>query len=75
MQDFEIVTKWLSGNYMVLNSGKCCFMCLRQNTINEPFVCYITEMKNSKEEKILEVIIDNKLTFKSQVKNLRKKSS
>ena len=75
MQDFEIVTKWLSGNYMVLNSGKCCFMCLRQNTTNEPFVCYITEMKNSKEEKILEVIIDNKLTFKSQVKNLRKKSS
>ena len=58
-----------------LNSGKCCFMCLRQNTTNEPFVCYITEMKNSKEEKILEVIIDNKLTFKSQVKNLRKKSS
>ena len=75
MQDFEIVTKWLSGNYTVLNSGKCYFMCLRQNTTNEPFVCYITEMKNSKEEKILEVIIDNKLTFKSQVKNLRKKSS
>ena len=27
-QDFEIVTKWFYENYMVLNSGKCHFMCL-----------------------------------------------
>ena len=32
-------------------------------------------MKNSKEEKILGVIIDNKLRFKSHVKNLCKKAS
>ena len=32
-------------------------------------------MKNSKEEKILGVIIDNKLRFKSQVKNLCKRAS
>ena len=58
---------------MVLNSGKCHFMCLRQNTVNEIFVCDDTEMKNSKEEKILRVTIDNKLRFKSHVKNLSKK--
>ena len=45
---------------MVLDSEKCHFMCLRQNTVNETFVYDNTEMKNSKEEKILGVIIDNK---------------
>ena len=69
-QDFEIVTKWFYENYMVLNSGKCHFMCLGQNTVNETFVYDNIEMKNSKEEKILGVIIDNKLRFKSHVKSL-----
>ena len=32
-------------------------------------------MKNSKEQKILGVTIDNKLTFKSHIKNLCKKAS
>ena len=48
-------------------------MCLGQNTVNEIFVYDNTEMKNSKEEKILRVTIDNKLRFKSHVKNLSKK--
>ena len=48
-------------------------MCLGQNTVNETFVCDNTEMKNSKEEKILRVIIDNKLRFKSHVKIYVKK--
>ena len=56
---------------MVLNLGKCHFMCLGQNTINEIFVCDNIERKNSKEEKILGVIIDNKLRFKSHIKNLK----
>ena len=38
--------------------------------MNETFVYNKTEMKNSKEEKILGVIIDNKLRFKSHVKSL-----
>ena len=60
-QDLKIVTNWFYENYMVLNSGKCHFMCLGQNTGNETFVYDNIEMKNSKEEKILGVIIDNKL--------------
>ena len=60
---------------MVLNSVKCHFMCLGENTLNEKFVYDNIEMKNSKEEKILGVIIDNKLRFKSHVKNLCKKAS
>ena len=50
-------------------------MCLGQNTVNETFVYDNIEMKNSKEEKILGVIIDNKLRFKSHVKDLSKKAS
>ena len=69
------LTKWFYENYMVLNSGKCHFMCLGQNTVIEAFVYDNIEMKNSKEEKILGVIIDNKLRFKSHVKDLSKKAS
>ena len=47
-------------------------MCLEQNIVHETFVSI--EMKNGKEEKILGVIMDNKLRFKSHVKNLCKKA-
>ena len=59
------MTKWFYENYMVLNLGKCHFMCLGQNAVNETFVCYNIDM-NIKEEKILRVIIDNKRRFKSR---------
>ena len=73
--DFQIVTKWFYENYMVLNSGKCHFMCLGKNTENETYFFKNTEMKNSSEEKSLGTTIDNKLKFKSHVKNLCKKAS
>ena len=60
---------------MVLNSGKCHFMCLCKNAENETYFFNNTEMKNSNEEKILGIIIDNKLKFKSHVKKLSKKAS
>ena len=56
---------------MVLNSGKCHFTCLGKNTENEKYFFNNAEMKNSSEEKVLGVTIDNK--FKSHVKNLCKK--
>ena len=65
--DFQIVTKWFYQNYMVLNSGKCHFMCLGKNTENETYFFNNTEIKNSSEEKILGITIDNKLQFKSHV--------
>ena len=73
--DFEIVTKWFHENYMVLNSGKCHFMCLGKNTENETYFFNKSEMRNSSEEKILGITIDNKPKFKSHVKNLCKKAS
>ena len=60
---------------MALNAGKCRFMCLGKDTRNETFIFNGVVMKNSKEQKILGVTIDNKLTFKSHIKNLCKKAS
>ena len=50
-------------------------MCLGQNSVNEKFVYDDIEMKNSKEKKILGVIIENKLRFKNHLKNQCKKPS
>ena len=60
---------------MVLNAGKCHFMCLGRNTDNETFIFKDTIMNNSKEKKkILRVIIDNRLIFSSHTRELCKKS-
>ena len=42
-------------------------MCLGNNTENETFLFHNILMENSKEQKILGAIIDNKLNFKSHL--------
>ena len=42
---------------MVLNPGKCNFMCLGQNKGNETYCFNDTEMKNSSKEKIFGITI------------------
>ena len=56
LNDFNKVTEWFFKNYMVLNAGKCHFMCLGKNTENETFIFKDTIMNNSKEEKLLGII-------------------
>ena len=68
--DFDAGTKRFYENHMALNAGKCCFMCFGKNAGNETFIFKCLVLKNSKEQKILGVTIDNKLTFKSHIKNL-----
>ena len=60
---------------MALNAEKYHFMCLGKDARNETFIFESVIMKNIKEQKILGVTKDNKLTFKSHIKNLRKKAS
>ena len=60
---------------MVVNAGKCDFMCFDKNTKNEIFTFKDTIMNNSKEEKILGFIIDNRLTFSSHIRELCNKAS
>ena len=51
---------------MVLTVGKCYFICLGNNTENETFLFYKILMEK-KEQKIIGVVIDNKLNFKSHL--------
>ena len=62
---FDTVHQWFYENYMVLNAGKCHFMCLGNNTENETFLFHNILMENSKEQKLISVTIDNNLNFKS----------
>ena len=48
---------------------------LGKDTRNETFILKGLVMKNSKEQETLGVTIDNKLTFKSHIKNLCNKAS
>ena len=58
---------------MVLNVGKYHFMCLWSNTENKTFLYHNILIENSKEQKILDVIIGNKLNFKSHISELCKR--
>ena len=60
---------------MVLNQITSHFMCFGRNTGNETFVFKNKIMKNSYEQEILGIIIDNKLNFKSHIRNLCKTAS
>ena len=55
---------------MVLNAGKCHFMCLGNNTETETFLFNNILMENSKEQKFFGVI-----NFKSHISELSKKAS
>ena len=48
-------------------------MCLSKTTENETYFFNNTEMKSSNKGKILGITIDNKLKFKSHVKNFVRK--
>ena len=60
---------------MVQNAGKYHFICLGKNTKNETFTFKDTIMNNSKEEEILGVTTEDRLTLSSHIKELCKKAS
>ena len=72
-KNFDTVHQWFYKNYMVFNAGKYHFMYLGNNTENETFLFHNILMENSKEQKILGIIIDNKSNFKSHTSEIRKK--
>ena len=62
-KDFKTVTEWFYDNYKVLNPKKCHYICLGKNSNNDMFWFHNLCLENSNEEVILDVTIDNKLTF------------
>ena len=68
--NLRAITNWFFENYMILNSEKCHY----KNCADDKFIHSGTKFKNSsKEETILGVIIDNKLTCDSHVNRICKK--
>ena len=64
-QEFSIYSNWFYDNYMVLNPGKCHFMLF-------DFICNDIILKHSSHKKILDVTIDNKLSFDEDIINICK---
>ena len=73
-KDFRIVTNWFCEIFMVSNSKRCHFMCVGRDVENETSTFKNVCCKNSKEETILGITIDNKLNFGSHIRNMCKKS-
>ena len=74
--DFTILSKWFYNNFMVLNPDKCSFMLLGvDNELPTNLVCGNKTLKNSKQEKVLGVTIDNKLNFETQLLNITKNAN
>ena len=61
--NFLILDEWFFNNFLVLNSDKCHFMTLGTPNTLPNFKCKNIIIKNSASEKLLGVIIDNKLDF------------
>ena len=72
---FDIVSHWFYKDYMMLDARNYHFICLRNNTENKTFLFNINLVENSSEQKIIGLIIANKLNFKSQINELCNKVS
>ena len=74
--DFNIFSKWFYNNFMVLNPDKCSFMLLGvDDELQTNLVCGNETLKNSKQEKVLGVTIDNKLNFATHLSNITKNAN
>ena len=73
--DFMIVENWFFENYMILNPGKCYFMCIGKN-VNDSESLNLNglNLKNCKEVEVLGITIDRNLNFKGHIKNISRKA-
>ena len=70
MNDFRVVKEWFYRNFMILNPNKCHYRCTGRNTEINIFKFKFVCLENSKEEEILVITINNKLTFDSFIKGI-----
>ena len=73
-EDFSKIFKWYE-NFMIFNPVKCNFLTLGFQDAQPNFSYDNITIKNLSEEKILGITIDNKLSFKSHLKNICKKAN
>ena len=73
--DFAIISEWFYENHMLLNPDKCHFLTLGFNKPFSDFSFKNTIIKNVTDKKILGIVIDNNLNFKSHRKNICEKAN
>ena len=62
--DFMIVEDWFFENYMILNPGRCYFMCIGKNISDSEFLnLNDLNLKNCKEVEFLGIAIDRLSQF------------
>ena len=73
---FQTVINWFYEDYMILNTEKCHYMCMGKDVEENESLQISTRQKiiNSKEEVILAINIDRKLSFHQHIKNIYKKT-
>ena len=74
VKDFRAVKEWFYENFMIFNQNKCHYMCIAKNTESDIFKFQNMRLENSKEEVILGIAIDNKLTFDGHIKSMCRKA-
>ena len=75
LNDFLILEKWFFNNFLVLNPDKCHFVTLWTPNTLANFKFENIKIKNSVSEKLLGVIIDNKLDFTEHLNTVCKKTN
>ena len=72
--DFKLVITWFHENRMLVNPGKCHYMCLDSKTEKAEFSFGGKTFEKSKEETVSDVTVDKKLTFYNHIKGLCQKA-
>ena len=73
--DFMIVDDWFFENHMILNPGKCYFMCIGKNVSDSELLnLNDLNLKNCQEAEILGITLDRNLNFKGHIKNVCRKA-
>ena len=71
-----LIPQWFHNDFMVLNSDECFIMSLGIDDELQPdLVCGSETLKNSKQEKVLGVTIDNRLNFATHFLNIAKNAN
>ena len=74
--EFTILSKWFYNNFMDLNPDECSFMLLGlDDSLQSKLVCGDEILKNTKQEKVLRVKLDNRLNFATHLLNITKNAN
>ena len=73
--DFAIISEWFYENYIVLKASNCHFLTDGFIESFPDFSFNDTTIENVAEEKILGIVNENKVNFKSHSKNICKKAN